>query len=113
MLPKRSRLTKQNIESLKHARRSKSAHFLVIYGVYAETDGPKVAFSASKKVAKGAVVRNRLRRRGYAAIEGLLPRFSAKTLVLIVYSTPLLETPLEEMTAELDSVFKKAGLYVQ
>ncbi len=111
MLPKRSRLTKQNIESLKHARRSKSAHFLVIYGPSAENEGLKVAFSASKKVAKGAVVRNTLRRRGYAAIEPLLPRLSPKTLILIVYSTPLLESPLDEMTAELDSVFAKAGLY--
>ena len=83
MLQKRSRLTKHDIEELKHARRSKSAHFLVIYGFSSTSQAAKAAFSASKKVAKTAVLRNRLRRRGYAAIKPLLGTVSDKSLILI------------------------------
>ena len=111
MLQKRSRLTKHDIEALKHARRIKSAHFLVLYGFSADSTAPKVSFSASKKVSKLAVVRNRLRRRGYSAIAPLLPQLAQKSLILIAYSSLWTESSIAEMTAELADALKKAGLY--
>lgn len=113
MLPKLSRLQKHDIELLKHARRSKSAHFLVIYSSFDDVSTPRVAFSAAKKIAKGAVVRNSLRRRGYAAIAPLLPQIAPKTLVLLVYQSPWTDGTIAEMTVEIDEVFKKAGIYAK
>ena len=111
MLQKRSRLTKHDIEALKHARRLKSAHFLVIYGFSGDPSGPKVSFSASKKIGKTAVARNQLRRRGYSAVAPLLPRLSLTTRILVVYSVAWIESSVAEITAELDQAFQKAGLY--
>ena len=71
----------------------------------------KAAFSASKKVAKTAVVRNKLRRRGYSAIAPLLPQLPQKSLILISYSSAWTDGTIAEMTAELDQTFQKAGLY--
>ena len=111
MLQKRSRLTKHDIEQLKHARRSKSVHFLAIYGYSSAPGAAKVAFSASKKVAKTAVLRNKLRRRGYSAVAPLLAQLPPKILVLISYSSPWTDSPITDITAELDQAFKTAGLY--
>ncbi len=108
MLPKRSRLTKQSIEQhLKHARRVKTAHFLVIYGSNPVSPMPQVSFSASKKVAKTAVLRNKLRRRGYAGIKPILPHIRKNTLVLISYLNPWTDGSLDEMRIEIQAVFQK------
>lgn len=108
MLPKRSRLTKQSIEQhLKHARRVKTAHFLVIYGSNPDSPTPQVSFSASKKVAKTAVLRNKLRRRGYAAVKPIIPGIRKNTLILMNYLNPWTIGTLNEMRDEIQDVFRK------
>ena len=111
MLPKRSRLTKRIIEeNLRDARRIKTAHFLVIFGKTPEASAPQVSFSASKKVGKTAVMRNKLRRRGYSAVTPLLPSLSKNSLILVMYSSAWTNGSITEITTELESAFKKAGI---
>ena len=71
---------------------------------------PQVSFSVSKKVANTAVLRNRLRRRGYASVEALIPSLSPQALVLVSYLIPDTETPIKDLTLEIKGIFEKAGL---
>lgn len=103
MLPKHSRLTKETIERhLIRARRLKTSRFLVLYTGIPQILGPQVSFTASKKVAASAVLRNKLRRRGYAAMKPLIPRLSPDSALLISYTTPDYKAPIAELTAELE-----------
>ncbi len=111
MLPKRSRLSKQTIEKhLIRARRIKTSRFLVMYGLIPGLSGPQVSFTASKKVAPKAVVRNKLRRRGYSAVKALIPRLSPTAAVLISYGSADVKVPISEITIEIQGAFQKAGI---
>ena len=103
MLPKRSRLTKQDIqENLIRARRIQTAHFLVMYSKGLSTRNPHVSVTVSKKTAKTAVERNAIRRKVYLYIEPLLPQLNKGMKVLI-------KVGLEgsDNCAELNEVFNK------
>ena len=118
MLPKHSRLTKETIERhLIRARRLKTSRFLVLYtripqpeASKAAPKGPQVSFTVSKKVAKTAVLRNKLRRRGYTAVRVLIPRLSPDVAVLISYLSPDIKVSIAELTAELEKALLSAGL---
>ena len=111
MLPKRSRLSKQTIEThLIRARRIKTSRFLVLYTHIAGQKAPQISVSASKKVAPTAVVRNKLRRRGYAALEAVIPAVSPTAAVLVSYVTADSTTPIPEIAIEIKDIFAKAGL---
>ncbi len=71
---------------------------------------PQVSFTASKKVAPKAVLRNKLRRRGYTAVKGLIPRLSPTAAVLISYGVADTKTPISEITLEIEAAFQKAGI---
>ena len=81
-----------------------------MYDKKAGANAPQVSFSVSKKVANTAVLRNRLRRRGYSAVEALIPDLSPSTLILVSYLTPDTQTPIKDLTLEIKGIFEKAGL---
>ncbi len=118
MLPKHSRLTKETIERhLIRARRLKTSRFLVLYtsipqipGSKSAVKGPQVSFTVSKKVAKTAVLRNKLRRRGYTAAIPLIPRLSPTAALLISYTSPDSKASIPELTAELEKALISTGL---
>jgi ribonuclease P protein component len=111
MLPKRSRLSKATIEKhLIRARRIKTARFLVLYTQIPGLKGPQISVSASKKVAPTAVMRNKLRRRGYAALLPLIPTVSPTAAVLISYVVRDSTSPIPGITLEIKDILKKAGL---
>lgn len=111
MLPKHSRLTKETIERhLIRARRLKTSRFLVLYTRIPQAKVPQVSFTVSKKVAKTAVLRNKLRRRGYTAVRVLIPRLSPDVAVLISYLSPDIKVSIAELTAELEKALLSAGL---
>ena len=69
MLPKKKRLTRALFKPLLNAReQAHSPHFWLRA---TPADSPRLGVSVSKKVAKSAVVRNRIRRRVYAEIPRL------------------------------------------
>ena len=72
MLPKRSRLTAQQVEEV--LKSGKTARLAGLSAKYMPGASPKAAVVVSKKVAKGAVERNRLRRAAYAALARALPQ---------------------------------------
>ncbi len=73
----------------------------------------KFSFSVSKKISKSAVLRNKLRRLGYGAVQellkdvkpGFLVRFSITTLAKSVKET-------EQMKDEVKILLNKAGVLI-
>jgi ribonuclease P protein component len=112
MLPKHSRLTKQSIQAyFGKAKRARTARFLVLYTPLPESKGPQLSVTVSKKTAPKAVLRNKLRRRTYSAAAPLMKLLPKKAGILVSCLLPDVKTPKEAITAELDGIFKKAGLY--
>lgn len=104
MLPKRLRLTRAEFVKAVTGRRAVSAHFSVTARNTAQNGG--VAAVISKKVAKKAVDRHRLKRQ---IMEALRPHTSP-TRSLIVYAragSPTL--PFQELKAELDALVEQVG----
>jgi ribonuclease P protein component len=111
MLPKLARLTKETIERhLIRARRLKTSRFLVLYTRIPQATQPQVSFTVSKKVAPKAVLRNKLRRRGYTAVRPLIPRLSPDAAILVSYTRPETKASIAELSAELEKAFISAGL---
>jgi ribonuclease P protein component len=66
----------------------------------------------SKKVYKGAVGRNRIRRRLYEIIRSELPKMErVHDVAVIVSSSEVISLPFSELNEALLSSFDQAGLY--
>jgi ribonuclease P protein component len=112
MLPKHSRLTKQTIATyLIKARRVRTDRFIVAFTELPNVKNPAISIVVSKKVAPKAVMRNHLRRRGYAAVAPLIVKLKQNIGILVSYTSKDAKTPIIELKNELDSAFSKAKLY--
>ncbi len=73
MLPKKNRTTKKEVDIIFKKGSTISGPFLFLkYNINTSNQIPKVSFITPKKVEKGAVGRNKLKRMGYLAIHPLL-----------------------------------------
>ncbi len=71
----------------------------------------RYAVIISKKVLKGAVKRNRMRRRIYEVIrKEAIYRQPGFDIAVSVFSSDILEISHEELTEKIVSLFKKAGI---
>ncbi len=70
--------------------------------------GNRFCFSVSKKVAKNAVVRNRLRRTGYRYLNQYLPEIQSK--IIAVFSFKIIPKKDEEIIKSLEAVLKESNL---
>lgn len=71
----------------------------------------RVAIIVSKKVAKHAVDRNRIRRRMYEIIREQLPAFKRTVdLAVFVYNDQVAIAPAADLSKEINSSLKKAEL---
>lgn len=96
MLPKRSRLTAQEVRDVMKAGRS--ARVLGLSAKIMPAASPKIAVVISKKVAPGAVERNRLRRLVYRSLPPPLPR---ARVVLFVQSAALTPEAVTQLCSQL------------
>jgi ribonuclease P protein component len=105
MLPKSKRLKRDHFKNLLTSRRFfHTAHFTLRL---AESEfGPKIGVSVSKKVAKRANLRNRTRRRVYAAIRDLNLPLEGR-LYLIVAKAKAETLKGENLKQELAELLKK------
>ena len=67
----------------RNGRRYTTPHFVVYY-LASRFENTQVGFVVSKKVAKNAVVRNKLRRRASAVIEGYYPKISKPMHIIVL-----------------------------
>ena len=73
---------------------------------------PRVAVVISKKVIKGAVGRNRVRRRIYEIMRQELPEVKQNSdIVLIVFSGEVLTLPAPELRAAVKQLLSEADIY--
>ncbi len=95
----------------KNARRVKTSRFLISYAPLSELKNPCISMVVSKKVAKTAVLRNRLRRKGYASVAPLTQNIKQNMGILISFNDGKSDFVNSDATSELDLAFKKTGLY--
>lgn len=73
---------------------------------------PRVAVVVSKKTHKGAVGRNRIRRRLYEIIRQELPRIEHnRDMAFIVFSSEVLSLPHEELKTTVIQLLESADVY--
>ena len=66
----------------------------------------------SKKVHKGAVGRNRIRRRLYEIIRQELPKIKAPhDVAVIVFTSEIISMPYEDLATAMQNLFEEANLY--
>ena len=93
-----------------NARRIKTSRFLVSYATL-DIKTPCISMVVSKKHAKSAVLRNRLRRKGYAAVAPFVSKIKPTIGILVNFNDGNPDFANTDMRTELDGVFQKAGLY--
>lgn len=72
----------------------------------------RFAVVVSKKVHKGAVGRNRIRRRLYEVIRAEIPRMTGvHDVVVMVFSNEVMILPYDELKQTIIQLFESAGLY--
>lgn len=95
-----------------HGQAVRSRLMTVKYSRHPKRRSPRVAVVVSKKVYKGAVGRNRIRRRLYEIIRQELPKINTnQDIAVIVFSSEILITPHQELSASVKQLFASAGLY--
>ena len=95
-----------------HGQAVRSRLITAKYSRHPKRKNPRVAVVVSKKVYKGAVGRNRIRRRLYEIFRQELPRFhDNQDLVLIVFSSEVLSQSHEELKAAVLQLLESADIY--
>lgn len=90
---------RSRLVTLKHSRHPKRKN-------------PRVAVVVSKKVFKGAVGRNRIRRRIYEIVRKELPKFhNNQDAVFIVFSSEVLTMPHDELEVAIKQLLETADIY--
>lgn len=88
MLPKERRIPKSYFNHLIKDGQRKNSQHLLLYISKNGQDKPyktKISFSVSKKVTNSAVVRNKLRRRGYSVVERYISNLKPNLLLFFSY----------------------------
>lgn len=112
MTPKKNRLTKKAIkQTLKLPYRASSDFFNILYKCDAESKLPRISITVSKKVAKTAVLRNRLRRIGYSALKPLILKVLPGFVALIQYKNGVNSPKTEDIKIDIENLLKKAKAF--
>lgn len=111
MLPRSHRLSHSDIADVVSGGKTfHGPHFSVRVLFVPERQRSGAAAVVPKKVAKGAVKRNRLRRRVSAAIADLLPGGPKDVLVVVFAKHGASEQEPAEIRKELHTLLQKAGI---
>lgn len=95
-----------------HGKAVRSRLMTVKYSSHPKRKLPRVAVVISKKVIKGAVGRNRVRRRIYEIMRHELPRLKQNSdVVIIVFSGEVLTLPAPELEQAVKQLLSEAGIY--
>ena len=87
----------------RNGRRYTTPHFVVYY-LASRFENTQVGFVVSKKVAKNAVVRNKLRRRASAVIEGYYPKISKPMHIIVLIRKDFSVLSSTELNTEINQL---------
>ncbi len=113
MLSQTRRITREEFKKLGRGRAFHSPLLsLFVYTIdgataTAEKQLSKFAFSCSKKVSKSAVVRNKLRRRGYVGVRKMLSKVPPGFFFVFVYKKGAEKSTYQEVEKEVQDLLKK------
>ena len=109
MLPRSQRLsTEQFNHAMKIGRVYHSSLFLV--RVVPVDEHTRVSATISSKIAKTAVLRNRIRRKIYEAVHLFMPTLAPGYHVAMIAKAPIFEATQKTIEISTKEVFVKAGL---
>ncbi len=113
MLSRKNRLSKQaDFDAVFQKGKSQGNRNLAIFFGDNRQKDYRFAVVVSAKVAKGAVSRNRFRRRAYQIFgKGLGLMKGEPKDVILVAKAPALELSFEGLEKNISSILKKGGLY--
>ena len=102
MLPKKKRVTKNTFNTIMEKGSIVSGSFFILR--YIKENPPQCAFVVPKKIAKKAILRNSLRRKGYNIIRDYkLNLFSG----LFFFKKESINIPVSELRNDIDSILKR------
>lgn len=108
MLPKKSRIPRKMFSLLlKQAKFFGNDLFLLRFNQN-QHSGSRFGVSVSKKVAKKAVLRNKLRRAGYELIAQNMPKIKKDIMALLSFKK--VPTNKSSIEAAFEDIFKRANL---
>jgi ribonuclease P protein component len=101
MLPKKNRVDKKSVDKIFKIGRFVNSPSLTFKFLITNNNKKKISFITPKNVARLAVRRNLLRRRGYSALEKYLKRFPTGLLGVFIFKRPL------DSVLEIENEIKK------
>ena len=108
MLPKKRRVSKKELDLVFKQGKFISSPLLTFKFISNRNEPAKISFIAPKSVAKTAVARNFLRRRGYSVLEKYISKFPTGTTGAFIFrKSPESQAEIEE---EIKNVLKKIGV---
>ena len=108
MLPQNRRIPRKMFPLLLNGNKVFKNNLFLLRWVYGKDPQSRFCFSVSKKVAKSAVVRNKMRRSGYRALEKYLPQI--KPNVLAVFSYRMVPKSNDDIINNLKSILNDSLL---
>ena len=105
MLPKKNRADKKAVEKIFKQGKFINSPSLTFKFILTQHSAPRISFVVPKKVAKKAVERNLLRRRGYSALEKFFNKLPAGLLGVFIFSKNKVSTQILE--EEIKSILNK------
>lgn len=108
MLPQNRRIPRKMFSLLQNKAKVFKNKLFLLRVVNSEEKNSRFCFSVSKKVAKSAVMRNRLRRTGYRSLEKYLLQIKPGILALFTFQTVPKDN--EEITNSLKSILNDSLL---
>ncbi len=108
MLPKNRRIPRKDFHLLSSGAKIYSNELFLVRFVEVKAGFGRFCFSVSKKVAKNAVDRNKMRRAGYRYLRGVLNDLAPGVLALFSFRRKPLDD--QEITKKLKEILKKSNL---
>jgi ribonuclease P protein component len=105
MLPKKNRVDTKQMEEIFKRGKFVSSSNLTFKFVIGGSLFPRISFIAPKNIAKLAVKRNLLRRRGYSASEKYIHRFPSGLSGVFVFKKPI--SSVLEIENEIKTILNK------
>lgn len=106
MLPKSNRIPRKMFPLLRGSKTFQNDLFLLKFA-FGESGG-RFCFSVSKKIAKDAVTRNKMRRSGYRLIKKLMPKIKPK--IIAAFSFKKVPQNDDEIYEKLESIIKVSNI---
>lgn len=95
-----------------HGQAVRSRLVTLKYSRHPKRKNPRIAIVVSKKVYKGAVGRNRIRRRIYEIIRHELPHvYDNQDMAFIVFSSEVMTMPQDELVVAIKQLLTTADVY--